>query len=402
MLRKLPTKPTITYLTALILIAALFIFSYINLQQIIREQKISAYIINISGRQRMFTEKVTIRTIQLISSSAPVERNHIRAEIINWVNIMEETHAQLTSEEKNSLYSDRIKKLYFEQPENADARIRNFLAALKLLATAPDEELTAGNSHFQAVLNAEKELPDILDTIVSQYQRESELQLARMQEVQKKTLFLILFTLVMEAVLIFRPMIQTAEKEKQQLIGLNVELSRLSSVDGLTGIANRRYFDQFYEHEFERALRQKSQLALIILDIDHFKNYNDAYGHLMGDDCLKKVAKILADTVKRSSDLVARFGGEEFIAVLPDTDASGALAVAETLRYNIEAAKIPHDHSPVTNVVTVSLGISWGIPAAGMAHDIFISKADQALYEAKHSGRNRHSVSPVVAESDSA
>ncbi|WP_216831857.1 diguanylate cyclase [Alkalihalobacterium elongatum] len=171
---------------------------------------------------------------------------------------------------------------------------------------------------------------------------------------------------------------------------LNEALERLSSLDGLTGIPNRRKFNSYVELEWKRAKRQKSNLSLILLDIDKFKLYNDTYGHLEGDECLKKVAKILQASVKRSTDLVARYGGEEFAVVLPDTDLDGAVHLAEIMRRNIENSKIPHETSTVSDVVTISLGVaSFHGCESIKTIDTLIDMADKALYEAKDAGRNQ-------------
>lgn len=163
----------------------------------------------------------------------------------------------------------------------------------------------------------------------------------------------------------------------------------LSCQDSLTGVANRRQFDRVIEIEWLRCLREKSPLSLIILDIDHFKNYNDAYGHLAGDICLKKITTALVEIIRRPSDLIARYGGEEFAIILPNTDETGAVKLAERLRAEIEKLNIPHKHSNVDRKVTISLGVSTVIPQLNSDVDNLIIKADQALYKAKEKGRNQ-------------
>lgn len=176
----------------------------------------------------------------------------------------------------------------------------------------------------------------------------------------------------------------------EKLHQLNEVLEQLSSLDGLTGIPNRRRFNSYIELEWKRAQRQKLNLSLILLDIDKFKLYNDTYGHLEGDECLKKVAKVLQSTVNRATDIVARYGGEEFAVVLPDTDLDGAIHIAETMRRNIENSQIPHASSTVSDVVTISLGVSSFHGCEGIQSiETLIDMADKALYEAKNSGRNR-------------
>lgn len=166
-------------------------------------------------------------------------------------------------------------------------------------------------------------------------------------------------------------------------------LQRLSSLDGLTEIANRRKLDEYLDREWKRAIRTEHPLSLIMCDIDFFKDYNDAYGHLKGDECLKKVAMTLCNKLRRPGDLVARYGGEEFVAILPDTEAEDAGLLAEALRTGVEALGITHSSSSISKVVTISLGVATLIPQRDSSPDQLIMAADQALYQAKRDGRNQ-------------
>ncbi len=165
-------------------------------------------------------------------------------------------------------------------------------------------------------------------------------------------------------------------------------LQTLSLLDGLTGIPNRRHFDDTLRTEWGRLLREGTSLALIMIDIDHFKCFNDHYGHLHGDRCLKRIAGCLSASLKRPSDFVARYGGEEFAVILPSTDHTGACHVAETLRQAVELLGIEHITSPTANHVTLSLGVSAVVPSPGCHPTDLVHAADQALYAAKHAGRN--------------
>lgn len=167
------------------------------------------------------------------------------------------------------------------------------------------------------------------------------------------------------------------------------KLKELSETDGLTGIANRRVFNETIEKEWMRAMRNSSPISLIMADIDHFKAYNDTYGHLKGDECLKFFAKTLRSVCRRPIDLPARFGGEEFVILLPDTDALGAEKVAQEFMRVLSELKMSHSGSMVNEFVTASIGISTLVPERGEGCDKIIWFADDALYEAKNSGRNR-------------
>jgi diguanylate cyclase (GGDEF)-like protein len=176
-----------------------------------------------------------------------------------------------------------------------------------------------------------------------------------------------------------------------KLADANLELERLSSIDGLTGLTNRRRFDELYLHEWKRAIRVGSALTAILIDIDHFKGYNDRYGHLAGDDCLRRVAVALREAAHRPGDSVARYGGEEFVAVLAETDAAGARTLAESMRRAVEKLAIEHAGSSAGSHVTASLGVATTIPDEGTDQASLLAAADEALYESKRGGRNRAS-----------
>lgn len=167
----------------------------------------------------------------------------------------------------------------------------------------------------------------------------------------------------------------------------NAELEKISMIDGLTNISNRRCFDMFLDRAWKMSMREKLPLALIMIDIDRFKLYNDTYGHLAGDECLKRVAQVVKNTVKKSGDFVARFGGEEFVVLLHNTNEEDAAIVAATIRYKVEELDISHER--LNSVVTVSLGVAARIPNKDMTLDSLISAADGALYHSKQGGRNR-------------
>ena len=178
------------------------------------------------------------------------------------------------------------------------------------------------------------------------------------------------------------------EESKVKLAEANRTLQKLSSLDGLTGIANRRSFDETLKKEWNRSIRGKQSIGLIMLDIDSFKLYNDHYGHQGGDDCLKRVANALESAIHRETDFLARYGGEEFSTILPETDLNGAVKVAEEMRLAIKDLRIEHAKSKVTDIVSISIGASAVIPLQGMNQEVLIAAADQALYKAKEGGRD--------------
>ncbi len=187
--------------------------------------------------------------------------------------------------------------------------------------------------------------------------------------------------------------VQTANRDlvetRRQLEDKNRLLERLSALDTLTGIANRRRFDDVLRQEWKRAARDGSFLSLLFCDIDQFKLFNDTYGHQAGDDCLVRVAQAMEDTLHRPADLASRYGGEEFVGLLVDTDPEGARLLAERVRARVEALDIEHASSEVSDVLTVSLGAATTVPETGMRSEDLVRLADKALYAAKQAGRNR-------------
>jgi diguanylate cyclase (GGDEF)-like protein/PAS domain S-box-containing protein len=177
---------------------------------------------------------------------------------------------------------------------------------------------------------------------------------------------------------------KAAEAELNKALGV---AESLASIDALTGVANRRNFDEFFEGEWLRAIRSNAAISVLMIDVDHFKRYNDRYGHISGDNCLKDIARTIASCIHRPADLLARYGGEEFIVVLPNTDSAGARMIAEQIRNALEERQIPHEDSS-QSVVTVSIGCATQIPQPRSLSTLLVKIADEALYQAKSAGRN--------------
>ena len=183
------------------------------------------------------------------------------------------------------------------------------------------------------------------------------------------------------------------EERTEALQAAKNKLEALSNTDGLTGIANRRSFDTGLAREWKRAQRNASTLALLLIDVDRFKHYNDHYGHLAGDDCLRALGKILGQTGRRPGDLVARYGGEEFVVMLPGATLADALERAQDIQQQMRALAIAHAGT-LAAIVTVSIGIAAQSPARQQRADELVRRADQALYQAKRAGRNRVCAAP--------
>lgn len=192
-----------------------------------------------------------------------------------------------------------------------------------------------------------------------------------------------------EALVGFMFDIDDQKKAEEKVEALQRELEALSFKDGLTGVANRRRFDMVMELEWANARRNCQALSLIMIDIDCFKQYNDHYGHIEGDNCLKRVANVLGGAAARCRDLLARFGGEEFVVVLPETNAKSARIVAERCRSLIAKEEIVHEASPVGQILTISMGVGTIVPSHDDKLVDFIEMVDGRLYEAKQGGRDR-------------
>ncbi len=184
---------------------------------------------------------------------------------------------------------------------------------------------------------------------------------------------------------------------ERELENLTRTFQELSNLDGLTGVANRRRFDDVFDREWKSARRDGAPLAVLMIDIDFFKAYNDRYGHLKGDQCLTQVAQSLRKALKRPRDFVARYGGEEFVVVLPETNLVGAQRIAESIRERICALQLEHAASEVGECVTISVGVSAQLPTAQSTPAELLAASDLALYRAKMEGRNRVSVANLAA-----
>lgn len=194
-----------------------------------------------------------------------------------------------------------------------------------------------------------------------------------------------------------------ANAEELKIISLelkdaNERLKGLSMTDGLTGVSNRRSFEEHLSKVWGTAMREKRNISIIMIDIDHFKLFNDTYGHPTGDECLKTVARTINQLIRRQGDMVARYGGEEFIVVLGETGLTGASKVAELIRKNVEALKIPHSASKTSENVTISLGVSSITPAKDFLPEALVDASDKMLYKAKEAGRNRVEAFQEVSE----
>ncbi|MBF0248890.1 MAG: GGDEF domain-containing protein, partial [Alphaproteobacteria bacterium] len=245
---------------------------------------------------------------------------------------------------------------------------------------------------MRAALVEQTEILEALNAFVKVVERESDRQ-ARVGEraiqATRRNAMILSAASVMLAILIGIMVAIREHRQVNRLRDQRNQLAKLSTTDALTCISNRRRFDEFLDFEWRRAIRLGHPLSLILIDIDHFKNFNDTYGHARGDDCLSTVSCAMGQAVVRSTDLLARYGGEEFACVLPETHAEGAFVMAEKLRQAVMGINMPHEGSSAAKIVTVSIGVATMTPEAGDHTSLLFAEADANLYRAKSDGRNR-------------
>jgi diguanylate cyclase (GGDEF)-like protein len=381
---------TIKYLFALALVGILLASSYLLTYNLIENNQNSAATINVSGRQRMFSQRIALLGTEMANEKDPARKAWLKSQFVNDLLSMETISNKL-------LYTEIYIKDHgpvehdesLSQQQIAD-QLDRFFSEAEAFAMTADEDAVFSNPHLRYIVEESTgNLLKNVDFLVLEHQLEGEQEVATLQLFAKGTLIAGVFLLVLIGVFVFRPMVAKIIEEKELLEDLNEKLVRLSIIDGLTGIPNRRNFDDYFPQEWKRAIREKSSISLIMCDIDHFKIYNDTYGHIEGDECLRRVAAVLAEALKRPADMVARYGGEEFVVILPNTDLKGAMAIAEVLRSVVEAENIEHINSKVSNRVTISLGVASVVPGESLDSEALLECADQALYMAKESGRNR-------------
>ena len=383
---KLFSSPwTSKYLFALFVTALLFLVISVTLEYAIDTQMNSAAMINLSGRQRMLTKEIVLKGLLAVADSDAIAQQNARQQMLSAAAELQKNHQQLVLSP-----IPQVRDVYFGTSTALDYQARLYYEQVVDFAINPLPTAAKRQEYVSLILIPQAEqLLTSMDEVTYRFQRESEKKLAEQQSVVRVSLLSVLVLLVFQGLYIFRPMIRTIEQEKAELLCANKELELQASTDGLTGVANRRYLNEFVARELARSIRENTMLSVIMVDLDFFKSFNDNYGHLAGDECLKQVAHKLRETVKRPADLVARYGGEEFAIILPNTDVEGAARIAEACRKNIEDLRIVHSGSSVSDVVTISLGVAVDREKQSEGVAALFAEADSALYKAKQLGRNR-------------
>ncbi len=278
-----------------------------------------------------------------------------------------------------------------------DALIERIAVLRPGIDQAMDLVVESGNNHFalhqmRLALDGQsgvvEEINDFIKVVEAESAQEALRAAQAISDTQRNMLYLSGSAVALAALIGILVTMREAQNNRR-LRRHRDELAALSTTDGLTGIPNRRRLDQFMDMEWSRAIRSETPLSIILMDIDHFKNYNDAYGHGAGDECLIKVAHAMSTVIVRSTDLLARYGGEEFACILPSTELERAVEIAERLCAAVSGMKIPHDQSSAADHVTISVGVMTANPVPGDDLADAFEIADNNLYQAKEQGRNR-------------
>lgn len=389
-------RPALTrrYRLALIIIGVLAVAGYLALEAVVRTGTRSAHILERSTRQRILVERAAVVSQLLVLAERKGRRDTLRAEIKRVVGELEAIHNEVVHPPEGQRdLTETARAAYFDEPLLLERRIHGFLEAVRDLAALPDTALSFDHPDYLIILaTAAGGTSGELDSLVSTLVRENDRGANRLRLSALGALFSILAGLAVTGAAVFSPLLRRLERGAVLLEEANESLWRLSASDGLTGIPNRRSFEQRIAEEWRRARRDRISLGLLMVDIDHFKAYNDRYGHLRGDECLTHLAQTMSRSVVRPADFVARYGGEEFVVLLPDTDADGIMLLAQKIHDRVVDLRIPHEASPVAPVVTVSIGAATMIPSDKVDPEVLIGAADRALYRAKRTGRNRVAV----------
>jgi len=376
-----PRRLTAVYATALMIVGCLAVLSHMAQQRTLHGSEGLAAVINLSGRQRMLSQRVAglAAEYRLGDPTAAGDLEKAASEL-------EAAHLQLSNadflRQYGAVTSRQIADIYYSGPNPLDKELRHFVATARVVGSLPADD--PAQPALLAELNTEARMPLLasLNQVVIIYQRAAEASLTTLNRLQWFLLVLMVLTLLVEAQLVFRPMVRKIVEYARLLVHVN-------NIDPLTGVNNRRGFEQRSSVEFRRCLRYGQPVSVLVLDADHFKRINDTFGHNAGDDVLRKIGATLLE-VLRDSDIVGRLGGEEFAVAMPETGLADAAVLAERLRFAIQQLQIIHEEQPIA--VTVSIGVAR-LPSGATGIDDALNAADKLLYQAKQSGRNR-----VVAE----
>lgn len=385
---------TIMYLLALSMVALLSIAGQVLIQSTLRVQSRDSALINMAGRQRMLSQRISKAALELGQSVTADKQRELISELDHSLSQWMVSHKKLKASELGA------------EAAGIMATLEPHLMGMYTAGQELTKNLKSGYppnqkiSQTDYIMSHEAIVLQGLEKLVGRLELDARRRVDRLEVLEFLLLAITLLVLTAEALLIFRPAARRIQRDFVRLGQVRSELQRLSLSDGLTGIANRRFFDMVLERELRRSARTGESLAALMIDIDHFKKYNDTHGHLAGDEALKKVASVLAERVRRPADIVARYGGEEFVALLSGSDLSGARGVAESIRRRVQNLNLPNQAARPNGILTISLGLALCHPGPDQRPKELLAEADRALYQAKETGRNRVVVAPCNPPSE--
>ena len=376
--RALIKRLNISYVAALLVVAILAMVIHILLSDVIEQQRDSSTIVNVAGRQRMLSQRIALLAQDLKNGD-----DSARELIKSAATLMAQSQRAL-EQGGNFDITNKLSKsaaaYYFEGPHALSPAVADYVAAAKTLSDSPKgkfDERTFAKIHDDA---RDKLLP-ALEHAVRIFEKESKVRIHSLEEAQRTVTILLLVTLLGEALLIFRPLVQKVNDYASRLY-------TTATRDALTGLPNRRFFLDTANRQVLASARTAEPLALMMLDVDHFKKINDTVGHAGGDAALRRLAQIMQESL-RPTDTVGRLGGEEFAILLPETGAEDAVNLADRLRKEIE-----RDRSEGVPSFTVSIGVAAAVTKDATTERL-LADADEALYLAKNGGRNRVKLAPT-------
>jgi len=354
----------------------------------VQRERAQTKILDRSVRQYYLSDRTTLVAQALVLEKDPVRRATWRQELRRLLERVSDQHDAMVHQAPRELLSPGLRRAFFEPPLNLDQRVHSFLDAGREVAATPDRALGVDLPalRFMQHVTMGQDAPQP-GHVVTRLVGITERMAVGTRSVGGVVIAVSILGLLLVAVFILRPLVTEVYQKTLLLEEATARLALLSSIDELTQIANRRAFDLRLRAEWWRSARSQQPLTLLMIDVDHFKRYNDRYTHPEGDKVLARVGRVLEATVARAADFAARYGGEEFALILPNTPLAGGAAVAETIRAAIEALKIPHADSP-SGVLTVSVGVASRRPNRDADSGLLVAAADRALYDAKDAGRN--------------
>jgi diguanylate cyclase (GGDEF)-like protein len=368
---------TLTYTISLLVIAILSLIVHLLLDSVIEQQSQTGKIVNVSGQQRMLSQRASLFTIEYLTTGSLQAKESAADTVAKMLS----NHQFLIAYENKAGkgISRELHNMYFAPPYNVDLMVKSFTADINRVLSSPPPVLQSATTILNAdfARMAKNELLSGLHAVVQQYEDESKSKVNELRFAQSIVFMIIIFTILIEALFIFRPMVS-------KISNFAKRLQYDANFDVLSKVFNRRAYNLLAKRTFDLSVRHQHPLTLILADIDFFKKVNDIHGHAAGDSAISWVAQSLKK-MSRETDILARIGGEEFAIVLPETELTAAIQVAEKLRLGI--AQSIWQFEGKTIQITLSFGVSTRVQTDTSIEQI-LARADHALYEAKDAGRN--------------